>query len=180
MGPVKIIRVEEYQIDPALRDRIARLLGRSFPGYPKDRNYFMQLPAFRFLAIQEDGTLSGHLAADHRMISVGGTPFRIFGIADLCVDPDFQSHKIGSALLQFLDREGQGAGVDFIVLVATRREIYEENGFEPVKNPCLYVSIRDHRTIGLVKESLGGDLMVKAFGNAEWPKGLVDFLGPIF
>lgn len=180
MGPVKILRLEESQIDPGLQALIGQLLGRSFPGYPEGRTYFMQLPSFRLLSVLEDGTIAGHLAVEHRMISVGGIPFRIFGIADLCVDPAFQTQKTGTGLLQALDSESRDAWVDFIVLVASRRDIYEENGFESVNNPCRYVSIRDHQTNGVVQESLGGDLMVKTLGSKKWRDGLVDFMGTIF
>ena len=179
MRNVQILEVEEYRISPETRLLIAGLLGRTFPGYPNGQTYYMQLPAFRILAMQEN-KLIGQMAVEHRMINVGGTLFRIFGVADFCVDPAFRRQKTGTHLLEHLERLGAMASVDFVVLVAINHVFYELNGFFPVDNPCRWVAIRNHQTSGLVQDHLSGDLLVKPISGKKWEEGLVDFLGTIF
>ena len=179
MEAVQIRRVDEFQIGAALRQEIAGMLERAFPGYPKGRNYYMQLPVFRFLAT-ENGAIIGHLAVEHRMVNMGGVPVRVFGVSDLCVEDAFRGKRIGSLLIEKLEQEGIDSGVDFILLVASDKDFYRLNGYEQVKNPCRWVSIENHHTLELVQRSLAGDLMVKSLGSKKWGEGLVDLLGTMF
>lgn len=179
MQPIAIQCVEEYRVDPALEGRIARLLSQSFPGYPAERTYFMQLPDFRLLATWDE-TLAGHLAAEHRVIAVGGTPHRIFGVADLCVEGSFRRRKIGTMLLEFLERMARESRVDFIVLIASERPFYLRNGFRSVGNLCRWLAIEDFQTQMIIQHGLAGDLLIKPISGKVWGKGLVDFMGAIF
>ena len=179
MGGIQLQRVEEFHINPGLRQEIAGLLERSFPGYPGKRTYFMQLPAFRFLATL-NGSLVGHLAVEHRMINVSGDPARIFGVADLCVERSFQHQGVGTLLLESVFSEGITSGVDFVVLVASNQEFYYPLGFISVNNPCRWVSIQEHQTLEVVQRRLAGDVLVKSLSGKKWGEGLVDFLGTMF
>ncbi len=179
MKPIHVKCVEEYRVDPALEGRIASLLSQSFPGYPAERTYFMQLPDFRLLATWDE-TLAGHLAAEHRVIAVGGTPHRIFGVADLCVEESFRRRKIGTMLLEFLERMARESRVDFIILIASERPFYLRNGFRSVGNLCRWLAIEDFQTQMIIQHGLAGDLLIKPISGKVWGKGLVDFMGAIF
>lgn len=178
MSAVRIERWEEYQIGEGIQAQIAALLARCFPGYPAGRSYFKQLPSFRFLAMHQEG-LVGHLAVEHRMIQISGMSARIFGVADLCVEPDFQGRQTGSRLLANLEREALQYGLDFIVLMG-EKTYYERLGFTTAENPCRWLSIRNHETIGLMQRRLPGQLLYKPLGEKKWREGLVDFLGYMF
>ncbi|MBK7408778.1 MAG: GNAT family N-acetyltransferase [Saprospirales bacterium] len=179
MDATQIRRIEEYQLSPTLQQEIAGLLGRAFPGYPSGQTYFQQLPSFRFLATRAQ-QLVGHLAVAHRMINAGGTPAFVFGVCDLCVDPLFQHQKIGSILLDALEEEAVRFPVDFIVLVATEPEFYATKGFIPFENPSRWVSIKDHKTVGLMQQPIPGGLLVKSLTGKKWGDGVVDLLGTMF
>jgi GNAT superfamily N-acetyltransferase len=179
MEHLRIVRTEESRIGEQLKLRISGLLAQSFPGYPSGRIYYRQLPSFRYLA-SAGGELVGHLAVEHRMINAGGTHACIFGIADLCVEAQYQSRQIGSGLLQAAETDARNEGIDFLVLISDEHGFYERAGFRVADNICRWVSIGDHVSIGLVQGRLPGSLLVKPLGGKKWGEGVVDFLGYMF
>ena len=172
-------QVAEIDISPDLHTQINHLLSSCFSGYPKNRSYFKQLPHFRML-VKNEAQLIGHVAVDHRLINVGSDVFRIFGLADVCVDKDFQSKNIASHLLNQLDQLAQKSGVDFIVLITNQHPFYQKNGFSIVDNVCRWVFINDDHTLGVSQRKLGKSIMIKPFSNKDWGNGILDFLGHIF
>lgn len=70
--------------------------------------------------------------------------------------------------------------MDFIILFADDSRLYDRNGWVRTGNPCTWVKIHDHRTLGLAKAEDTGALMVKAIGEQPWPEGEVDLLGHVF
>ena len=102
---MNIKRVEEFLIRESDRAKIHALLSECFSDYPKGRTYYKQLPTFRLLAWEGDD-LVGHLAVEHRMMNNAGNLIRVFGIVDLCVAKDFQHQKIGTQLLDQLEKTG--------------------------------------------------------------------------
>ncbi len=174
-----ITRIEEFQIIEAVQQAISQLLATAFSTYPPGRTYYKQKPSFRYLA-WEDDKLIGHLAVEHRMISIGGRETPIFGIADLCISPNHQQKQIASELLQQLEQLGKSHGIQFLLLVAQEHGVYLKNGFRLVHNPCKWLIIQEHQSLGLGHRKLKDCLMVKALGPLKWSDGLVDFMGHIF
>ena len=179
MRPLQMIRIEEYRLEEGQHQAITRLLERAFPGYPSGRSYFKQLPSFRFLAYADD-RLAGHLAIEHRMIRAGNSPVRIFGISDLCVDPDLQLQQMGRQLLEAAEREAALHAIDFLVLIGHEQAFYQKMGYSPQNNRCRWVSIGDHQSIGLVEGRLPGGLWIKPVSGKIWGDGVIDFLGYMF
>jgi len=47
---MKILKIDEYDIDIEIENKILNLLVQSFPDvYPDDRIYYKQIPNFRYL-----------------------------------------------------------------------------------------------------------------------------------
>ncbi|MEM9916766.1 MAG: GNAT family N-acetyltransferase [Bacteroidota bacterium] len=176
---MKIIRQEEYSIAMEVHAQIHDLFVSCFADYPEDRTFFKQLPSFRYLAF-EGKQLIGHMAVDHRVMNIDGTPCRILGVADLCVHPQHQSNRLGTQLLQQLEQLGRDNGIDFIVLMAKDYGVYENNGYQLVDNSCKWLLIQNFQTLGVAKRRLEGCLMYKALGDEKWGAGTIDFLGWIF
>jgi len=176
---MKVERQEEYRITDKTEQAIQHLFAHCFPGYPDGRTYYKQLPDFRLLA-WEAQSLAAHLAVEHRMISVEGTPYRIFGVVDLCVHPDYQHQRLASKLLSTLEQLAKDSQVDFILLIAAEQGIYENNGFFAADNLCRWLMLVNHRTVGIARRKLHDCLMVKCISGKPWPDGEVDFLGAVF
>ncbi|WP_053693134.1 GNAT family N-acetyltransferase [Streptomyces sp. WM6372] len=167
----------EHQIDSQVHERIHALLEESFAGYP-ERSYFKQLPQFRYLA-WGDGRLLGHMGIEHRMITNGGTPLRIFGIIDLCVTASARSQGCASRLLSEVESAARSSGADAIVLFADDPRIYLANGYECVQNDGRWLMLHEHETFGIAEKPLDA-LMVKMLSGKRWESGVVDMLGYLF
>ena len=78
--PVTISRIPEAEIPADVMDQVQALLQTSFPGYPS-RAYYKLPPHFRYLAMTS-GELAGQVGVELRVIRVGSTVLRTFGIVD--------------------------------------------------------------------------------------------------
>jgi GNAT superfamily N-acetyltransferase len=176
---MRVHRIEEFKINKKQHSEISELLKLCFSSYPSDRSFYKQFPSFRYLVLKEK-KLIAHLAIIHRMIKVGEENFTIFGVSDLCVDPDFQQKKIARVLLEELETLGKKHKIDFITLVAHEQKFYKKNGFQVYNNNCRWLIINEIQSLGLAQRNLDHALMVKPLSEKKWEKGMVDFLGCLF
>jgi GNAT superfamily N-acetyltransferase len=95
--PATISRIAEAEIPADLMHRAQALLQLSFPGYPS-RPYFKLPPHFRYLAMM-GSELAGQLGVELRVIRVGSTVLRTFGVVDLCVRESERSRGLAGQLL---------------------------------------------------------------------------------
>jgi len=176
---MRIKRVEEFKINEKQHAEISELLKLCFSSYPADRSFYKQFPSFRFLVFEEK-KLIAHLAIIHRMIKVGEENIVIFGVSDLCVDPDFQHKKIASVLLEDLEILGKKHQIDFITLIAQDQKFYKKNGFQSVNNNCRWLIINEIQSLGLAQRNLDNAIMIKPLTEKKWGNGMVDFQGCLF
>jgi GNAT superfamily N-acetyltransferase len=175
---VTISRIAEAEIGEDLRSQVQALLQASFDEYPS-RTYFKLPPHFRYLAVS-DGKLTAQMGVELRVIRAGGNVVRTFGVVDLCVRRSERSRGLAGELLAELTEYARSCGMDFVILFADDSRLYEHNGWVRSDNPCTWVKIHDHRTLGLAQAEATGALMVKAIGEQAWPEGEVDLLGHVF
>ncbi len=177
---MKIERIEEYALTKTQELAIARLFSTTFEGYPDGAIYYNQVPDFRFLVYTDDKELVGQAGIVHRIISIAGSPFEVFGLTDLCVAPETQLKNVGSRLLKEISDLASRHTVDFLVLTSEVNEFYVKNGFRTVFNDCRWLVIHHHESMGVFRRTLKEGLMIKETGDAEWPEGEVDFMGHMF
>jgi GNAT superfamily N-acetyltransferase len=177
-GPTAVSRVAEAEIGAELRQQVQALLQACFPGYP-GRSYFKLPPHFRYLATA-GGELEAQMGVELRVIRVGGTVLRTFGVVDLCVTESGRSRGLAGRLLADLTEFARACGMDFVILFADDDRLYARNGWARAANPCTWVKIHEHTTLGIARAADTGALMVKATGPQAWPPGEVDLLGHVF
>ena len=173
-----MLRVAEAEIGANLSMGLQSLLHECFPGYP-DRSYFKLPPHFRYVAMASDRAVAGQMGVELRVIRVGNTVLRTFGLVDVCVRGGDRSRGLGSTLLAKVTEFAQACVMAFVVLFADDR-LYTRNGWAHVTNRCTWVKIDDHVTLGLAQQVDPGVMMVKAVGHRTWPEGEVDLLGHLF
>ena len=171
-------RVAEAEISRDLRLQVQALLQASFPGYPS-RSYFKLPPHFRYIAMT-NGVLVAQMGVELRVIRVGSTVLRTFGVVDLCVRQGERSHGLAGRLLAEVTELARACGMDFVILFADDDRLYTRNGWAYAANPCSWVKIHDHSTLGLAIAQDTGALMVKRIRQQAWPVGEVDLLGHLF
>ncbi len=177
-GATAIFRVAEAEIGRDLRQQVQGLLQACFPGYPS-RSYFKLPPHFRYLAMT-GGVLVAQMGVELRVIRVGSTVLRTFGVVDLCVSTSERSHGLGRQLLAEVTELARSCGIDFVILFADDDRLYTRDGWARAANPCSWLKIHDHTTLGLATAEDTGALMVKGIGQQAWPMGEVDLLGHLF
>ena len=176
---ITIIRVAETEIGADRHGDLQGLLQECFASYP-DRSYFKLPPHFRYLAMTGSGGVAAQMGVEYRIIRVGGAVLRTFGIVDLCVTAGQRDRGLAGRLLAEVTGLARSRGMAFIVLFADDPRLYARNGWTPVTNPCSWVKIHDHATVGLARREVPGAMMVKALDGQAWPDGDVDLLGHVF
>ncbi len=173
-----VFRVAEAEIGESLRQQVQALLQACFPGYPS-RSYFKLPPHFRYLAMKS-GALAAQMGVELRVIRVGGNVVRTFGVVDLCVMTSERSGGLAGRMLAEVTELAHACGMDFVILFADDDRLYTRNGWARAGNPCSWVKIHDHTTLGLARAADTSALMVKVIGQQAWPEGEVDLLGHLF
>jgi predicted N-acetyltransferase YhbS len=120
------------------------------------------------------------MGVEFRVIRVGDSVVRTFGVVDLCVTDSERSRGLAARLLAELTEFARSCGMEFVVLFADDDRLYARNGWARVTNRCTWVRIHDHATLGIARQEDTGAMMVKAVGEQAWPEGDVDLLGHVF
>jgi Acetyltransferase (GNAT) domain len=175
---LEFLRLAESEVDRALSYRLQLLLQSSFPGYP-DRDYYKLPPHFRLLAIV-GGNVVAQLGLELRVIRVGQGVFRTFGVVDLCVKAKERSRGLATNMLTKVMDYAKACAMDFVLLFADDDRLYVQNGFHRVNNPCTWVKVDNHVTLGLARREMTNALMVNSVQGKVWPDGEVDLLGHLF
>jgi GNAT superfamily N-acetyltransferase len=176
--PTTISRVAEAEIPAERMHQVQALMQMCFPGYPS-RAYFKLPPHFRYLAMA-GGELAGQVGVELRVIRVGSTVLRTFGVVDLCVRGSGRSRGLAGRLLAEVTELARSCRMDFVILFADDDRLYTRNGWARATNPCSWLKIDNHTTLGLATAEDTGALMVKKIGQHAWPGGEVDLLGHLF
>jgi GNAT superfamily N-acetyltransferase len=176
---ITVFRVGEAEIGADLSGQVQSLLQICFAGYP-GRSYFKLPPHFRYLAVRSGSVLAAQMGVELRVIRVGGTVLRTFGIVDLCVRQSERSRGLAGRLLAEVTGFARASGMDFVILFADDDRVYARSGWARVRNLCTWLKIDEHTTLGLAIKADPGAMMVKAVGQRSWPEGDADLLGHLF
>ncbi len=176
---MEIIFKKEWEIQEKENLEIQYLLQKCFPEYFCNRTYFKQIPHFRLLA-KKDNTVVGQVGLDYRMMSLNNKPIQVLGIIDLCILPSFQGQKIGSQLLQYVEKIALENHIDFLLLFADNPQLYLKHGFKKCSHNMIHwVKINEHETLGIGKEIIP-ELMIKEIHDKKWEEGILDMLGYLY
>jgi predicted acetyltransferase len=116
-----------------------------------------------------------------RPIRVGDAVLRAIGVVDVCVATEARSRGIAGRLLEEALALAARSRFDVAVLFADDHRLYQRHGFHVVDNPCSWLRIDEHRTLGVAEPvSLRDSMMVRRVGDATWPAGPVDLLGHLW
>jgi predicted N-acetyltransferase YhbS len=126
------------------------------------------------------GELAAQMGVELRVIRVGDSVVRTFGVVDLCVRQKERSRGLAGRLLAEVTELARSCGMDFVILFADDDRLYSRNGWVRAGNLCSWVKIHDHSMLGLATAEDTHSLMVKVIGQQAWPEGHVDLLGHLF
>ena len=138
-----------------------------------------QLPHFRLIGLIDENIVA-QVGIDYRVISIEGTPKKIFGIIDLCVCTKERNKGLAENLMNEVEILAKSSEVDHIVLFADDNRLYKKLGYKNISNVCKYLGIDEHKTVGVLENDLSDCMMVKDIGSNPWERGNIDMLGYIF
>lgn len=128
-GPV--VRIADEAVDPAFDRELRHLLAGCFtkPGDEifESRRHFEVPPSWRW-SVRSGDRLIAHAAAHDFGIEFAAGCFRILGIAEVCVEPDFRGRGLVRRMLDAAHDFGVERGFDFAMLFG-RPEIYRSCGY---------------------------------------------------
>lgn len=177
---MRIELVPEYRLTRAVEAQLQDVLEECFPDMFGGRSYLKQLPHFRLLAFDDDNVI-GQAGLDVRIINVGGTVLKIFGVIDVFVQPEHRGRGVASALMTQVEKLAIESGRDFLVLIAERHDLYLRHGFRRVQPANVkWLAIEDRASVTLLEEDLSDCFMMKPVGPLAWPKGQIDMMGYLF
>ena len=171
-GPVD--RIADEAVDPTFDLELRNLLTRCFtkPGDEifRSQRYFEIPPCWRW-SVRSGDRLIAHAAAHDVGIDFAPGSFRILGIAEVCVDPDFRGRGLVRSMLGVAHEFGVGQGFDFAMLFG-RPEIYRSCGYRAPSGRILVQGPDGH---GRRRE----DALVRAL-SIDVPIGDGELRGPAF
>lgn len=172
--------IQEYALAETQKRELGRLLAEAFDYASEFRTriYFKQLPQRRII-LSEDGHIQAQVGLEHRVIGTETGPASILGLIDVAVRGGFRHRGFATKLLQHAETLARDGGIDFMMLFAQDRAIYEKQGFRSEDNVLRWLKIHDHTTLGIAEEAVD-ELMIKETGTRTWPAGTVDLLGYLF
>jgi N-acetylglutamate synthase-like GNAT family acetyltransferase len=177
---INIIEVLEWELSFDQELQVAQLIATSFPGYPKGMSYYNQLPSFRVLAYASY-QLVGHLAVHNRIISILNKPYRIWGIADICVLPQFREQGIGGELLDYIIKKSNQSNISYLLSISNEHPIYTKRGFTAYDVKAKWMMTNQLQSMGIIHRNLKDCLYIHPLNESVGQQDLeIDFLGVIF
>jgi len=175
MSPYRIERIDDSSVDDVLDGELRELLSTCFTK-PQDivfreRRYFKEPPAWRWLMRVDKGRLIGNIAVHNKSVVSGFEKIPIGGIAEVCVHPDFQKRGLAKEILVTVHEWLAEKQYPFAVLFGNP-DVYTSSGYGRVDN----VVRRDREG----SEAIRVYPLVKELGSRSWPRGEVCLFGPGF
>ena len=169
--------LSDASVDAAMDAELRTLLSTCFRK-PQDfvfqeRRYFTQPPQHRWMIRNRDGELVAHTAVHDKTVEAGGKSFRIGGIAEVCVHPDFRGRGYVKIILAQIHDWLISEGYDFAVLFGMV-EVYASAGYVQKDNLFHDAEVDGKKTRKQVTP------MVRELSGIPWPSCEVYLPGPVF
>ncbi|MFH1718807.1 MAG: GNAT family N-acetyltransferase [Planctomycetota bacterium] len=178
----------DSSVDAPLDAEIRTLLTRCFTK-PEDRvfrerRYFREPYPHRWVIRDVRRSIVAHVGVHEKYVEAGGRRFRIGGIAEVCVHPEFRGRRFVKAMLACIHDWLIRREFDFAVLFGDPR-VYGSSGYVQVGNLVYDDDTAAPGPPG--PEGRGGDksrsrsaAMVRQLSDIPWPTGQVYLPGPKF
>ena len=140
----------------------------------KDRRYFREPYPHRWVIRDTQGSIIAHVGVHEKFVEADGRTFRIGGIAEVCVHPEFRGRGLVKTMLASVHDWLIRHEFDFAVLFGDPR-VYDSSGYVEVNN-----LIHDDVTATGERRTSQSPAMVRQLSDTPWPDGQVYLPGPKF
>ena len=175
---IKVEYLADSTVDAALDAEIRGLLTTCFTKPEdvvfRDRRYFKEPYPHRWVIRNTKGAIIAHVGVHEKTVEADGRSFRIGGIAEVCVRPDFRGRGFVRAMLACVHDWLIRHAFDFAVLFGDPG-IYGSSGYIQVDNLA-----HDAEPATAERCTSRSPAMVRPLSGTPWPAGQVTLPGPKF
>ncbi len=170
--------IKDSDVDAELDLRLRELLSLCFikPGDEvfRDRRYFRECPAHRWLIYDDGHCLIAHAAMHEKTVASSGKEIPIGGIAEVCVHPEFRGQGLVRRLLAECHHWLRAHGYAFAILFGDPK-VYSSSGYVLISNLLQEIKTQDGKVNWQPVAA-----MVCELGENRWPRQPVYLQGPTF
>ena len=171
----EVLYIRDADVDDALDQEIRGLLTTCFTGPQdwvfKERRYYKDPYPHRWIIRDAQGAMVAHVGGHDREVLADGSSFRIGGIGEVCVHPNYRGRGFVRAMLLEIHDELTQWGFDFALLFGAPN-VYGSSGYIEVHN--LF------HGEGQPEERVPITAMVKELSGKPWPNTKVYLPGQVF
>lgn len=175
----KVEYLKDETVDSRLDHELRSILSICFikPHHSvfQKRRYFREPPQHRWIIRNKSGEIVAHAAVHEKTVTAGGEKFKIGGVAEVCVHPEFRGHGLVKILLSSVNKWLCSQNFPFSVLFGNPR-IYSSSGYSPVDN-LFHDSETDN---GTTMRKQSSHAMIKQLLDKSWPLEEVSLPGLSF
>ncbi|MBN2316772.1 MAG: GNAT family N-acetyltransferase [Sedimentisphaerales bacterium] len=168
----------DSSVDEAVDAQIRKLLTTCFTKPEdvvfRDRRYFIEPYPHRWVIWDMQGSLVAHIGVHEKTVEADARHFRIGGICEVCVHPDFRGRGFVRKMLVCVHDWLVRNEFDFAILFGDPR-IYGSSGYVQKDN-----LIHDDATATGKSGTSQSPVMVRPLTETSWPGGPVYLPGPKF
>jgi len=154
------------RLDRELRDLLTACFTDPDSAIFQERRYARELPQHRWVIRTSQGEIIAHVAAHEKVVEALGRPFRVGGISEVCVHPDFRGRGFVKTMLAAAHKWLASREFSFAVLGGDSR-VYRSSGYVEVQN-LLHDSIN---LAGEKKREPVPGAMAYELSPEPWPSG---------
>lgn len=159
-------------LDRELRELLSLCFTKPQDVVFKERRYFTEPPAHRWIMRDAAGRLVAHIAVHNRRVEAGTWVALVGGIAEVCVHPEARGQRLTSHLLAEVHADLARRGFLFTALFGDR-QVYAASGYTMPGNALVGPDAQG-RWIPAPRA------MVRPLTDVAWPTGEVHMPGPFF
>ena len=168
--------LKEGQIDETLDTAIKQSLAKCFPDiediFLQTRAYRNNVPLYTVILQQKD-IVCDHLAVVERTIAADNDKYRVAGVANVCVLPEYRNKGLSDKILQAATEEAQKYDFDFGLLFTNKKitYIYARNGWLEIQGQKFLCTDQGK------KLEVSSDKMYYPLKCEKFPSGTIDLQG---
>ncbi len=160
-------------LDLALRELLTICFRKPQDSVFREHRHFKEPPFHRWIIRGADDQLAAHVTIHDKTVEAGGSSFRVGGVAEVCVHPDYRRRGYVRVMLADLHQWLADKSFDFAMLFGNP-EVYTSSGYTSIKNVLNDVE-EDGKT---VRKRVSP--MIRQIGTLRWPEEDVFLPGMTF
>jgi len=123
----------DAELDQDLRNLLSSCFKKPQDHVFKDRRYFKDPYQHRWVIKNEVGALVAHVGVHNKIVEAGEYRYKIGGIAEVCVLPEYRGHGYVRSILNDIHQWMEENKLDFAMLFG-KTDIYSSSGYVATNN----------------------------------------------